>query len=336
MSESVFTSLKFLSLAIGSVSGIVGLFFDFRDKKSKKITKGGYVIVGLIVFTGTLALILQYKEIEDGKEKAVTENKKYAITIGLIQKQLKRTDTLLKDVNRSISPLKELSIELDFVIPLRTMDSVLQDPSYLHYRKRIEAAGDAIQNKHMQGFFFQESDKIFPDPIKEIFMRNLLSNYTVNVDIYEHSNYNMLLRGPIKYGEFSFFLFFPPGENQVGTYRSFFYHNESDAIEIRLKKNVPADDIMLDGNIESVLDLAGTTMKFRLGVGSRLTPVPYQALKAIFQSLHIKHLYLNCYGRKLNLAGFRPLYYSSLAMNYYYLFPKDISVLNKGTSVYDQ
>jgi hypothetical protein len=77
-------------------------------------------------------------------------------------------------------------------------------------------------------------------------------------------------------------------------------------------------------------------MKVALVMGSKFNNISNETIKQIFEGIYFRHLYLNSYGRKINIQGFRPLYYNALTMSYYYQFPKDMSRLTKGTSVYNQ
>jgi hypothetical protein len=333
MPNDFFTGLKFLSLAIGSISGIVGLFVDFRDKHTKKITKGGYAIVGLIVFTGTLALILQYRDIQVDRDKTTVENEKYKTQIGLIQEQLKQNDIVLKDVDRSMNPFRDISLKLSFEIPLSTLDSLVHDPSYLHYRHRIYAADEDAFNRHTEGFFFDEQKKLFPDPQREKFMNDLLSNYFVEINIYHQFDLNAYEHGPETPGDANLQLFFLKGRLATNEWRNFYYTRHDNAIEVWMNKDVPTNMLHTPGKMESMLDLARCSMIFRLGIASRLESISNADLSAIFHSIHLRYLDFTCNGHQMHIENLRPLYYNSSRMYYYFRFPNALADLSKVTSV---
>lgn len=124
------TIFKYLSLLIGTFSGILGLVSDFRDKTSNKITKNGNRLLWLIITSSFISLLLQTLELYNDKMKdQIAEKRTFEEAV--------KTNRMLKDLNRTLNPIKDISVNYTIQIPL--------DHPYLNsYRQRLTKQLDSI------------------------------------------------------------------------------------------------------------------------------------------------------------------------------------------------
>lgn len=102
--------LKYLSIGIGSISGVIGLFVEFKNKRTHKITKNGYSILVLIISSGLISGVLQtlelYKEKKESQETAQR---------ALMQSE--QNNTILRNINRTLNPIKDVYLNYWIEIP---------------------------------------------------------------------------------------------------------------------------------------------------------------------------------------------------------------------------
>lgn len=87
----MFTALyffKYISLVIGSISGVLALVLNTKNKETGRITKQGYILLVLIVVSGINALVMQTMEMNQNVAASRT-NELRAL------KQLKKSDSIL-------------------------------------------------------------------------------------------------------------------------------------------------------------------------------------------------------------------------------------------------
>ena len=126
------TAWKASSIVLTGAFGMLGLLTEFKDKHTKKITKWGYIsLAGIVVSTilGTTAQLKKSFESERARERTAAE------TLALARK----SDAMLYQINRSITPLKIDHIDMDLSIDCSKQDQfalfcdaashILQDPS---------------------------------------------------------------------------------------------------------------------------------------------------------------------------------------------------------------
>jgi hypothetical protein len=128
--DVLITILKYIALFISSISGILGLLSDFRDKQTNKITKNGYRLLWLIVASGFVSLALQSLELyRDKKKDEIAEQKSL--------EEAKRTNQMLSDLNRTLNPIKDINVSYTIQIPL-------YDPKLKNYKARLITSLDSI------------------------------------------------------------------------------------------------------------------------------------------------------------------------------------------------
>lgn len=91
---------KATSIVSTGAFGILGLLTEFRNKHSKKITKWGYISLAGIVISTVCGTIAQLRETQSSAEKAL--------------QVAQQSNLMLKDVQRSLSPLDEIQVALSF------------------------------------------------------------------------------------------------------------------------------------------------------------------------------------------------------------------------------
>jgi hypothetical protein len=141
--------LKYLSIAVGSVSGVIGLFVEFKNKRTNKITRNGYIILILIISSGLISALLQTLELY--KEKK--DNQKSALR-ALAQSQ--QNNDILRNINRTLNPIKDVYLSYWFEIPT-------VDPYIKAYTDRIFKDWQAVQKNPVKslnayGIYVSQTD----------------------------------------------------------------------------------------------------------------------------------------------------------------------------------
>jgi hypothetical protein len=128
--DTIITIFKYLSLFIGSISGVIGLLSDFRNKKTNKITKNGYRLLWLIVISAFISTMLQTLELyRDKKKDELAEKRNLEESV--------KTNQMLSDLNRTLNPIKDIRASYTIRIPLN-------DPKLNSYRLRLTTQLDSI------------------------------------------------------------------------------------------------------------------------------------------------------------------------------------------------
>jgi len=175
---------------------MVGLFYDFRDKRTRKVTKGGYIIVFVLIVSGLVAATSQAIEIyrDDVREK---EQKIIA------NKQTSTTNAILSNVNRSLNPIKNIGFHL--VLSLKGSDPDIQAyfdrigkdgnkyfPAKGRLFKRPTAqSGVTYAMKNINGFhnstiWFNNKSDLFPSKKVDSTAYEVLSFVMIEVFIFKH------------------------------------------------------------------------------------------------------------------------------------------------------
>lgn len=114
---------KGLGIVFGAAFAVLGLLVDFRDKNTSRVTKWGNVALIGIVVSCCVSLVSQGAESLKARDEA--------------DAQAKRTNALLAQIERSISPLNGIKINYQFDVPL-------DDPILADYRRRFLEGIDQI------------------------------------------------------------------------------------------------------------------------------------------------------------------------------------------------
>lgn len=98
--EQINDFIKYLSFVVATLSGIVGLLFDFRDKRTKRITQGGYIIFSVIILSGLLSIASEVVSEHLNKKEKERQNL-------ITQEQLRKNDAILKQVGTAVHGIAE-------------------------------------------------------------------------------------------------------------------------------------------------------------------------------------------------------------------------------------
>jgi hypothetical protein len=101
--------LKYTGIPIGSVSGIIGLFIDFKDKATNKINKKGYLILIFIVSSGMVSILSQSFEL-------YRDNINTRKTALQALKQGQVNNRILTDISRALQPLEDISLTYTVIL----------------------------------------------------------------------------------------------------------------------------------------------------------------------------------------------------------------------------
>jgi hypothetical protein len=115
--------LKLLGLVLTGAFGILGLLTDFRDDKTKKITKWGKIALLGIILSTALSIVAQLLESAKSVREA-RESEKQA------RDQITKSNEILNNLNRSLNPLTNVRITYWLKVPINA-------PELAAYRKRL-------------------------------------------------------------------------------------------------------------------------------------------------------------------------------------------------------
>jgi hypothetical protein len=129
--DTLLIALKLTGTLFSGAFGVLGLTTEFRNHKTKKITKWGRVSLWGIVVSTIVAIASQ--SVETVRDKITERNAKDQLS-----KQLAIADTTLNEVERSVLPLTDLRITYEVEIPMG-------NPLLAKYRERLQAAADKLR-----------------------------------------------------------------------------------------------------------------------------------------------------------------------------------------------
>lgn len=123
MIDTILLATKLVGLALTVVFGIVGVTHQSTDEKNGLTKWGRLVVVGIVVsaFVSAMAEILTL----------VKEQESAQITAQKTLDEVRRSQRILSDVERSLHPIKDLEVSFEIEIP--------DHPELAEYRKRLRA-----------------------------------------------------------------------------------------------------------------------------------------------------------------------------------------------------
>lgn len=124
------TILKLLGLVLTGAFGILGLLTEFRDDKTKRITKWGRIALIGIFLSTALSFISQLLESTKAKHDAQDSARQ-------MQDQITKSNQILNDLNRSLNPLTNVRITYWLKMPFDA-------PELQAYRERLTSAIAAL------------------------------------------------------------------------------------------------------------------------------------------------------------------------------------------------
>jgi len=109
MTELFLQILKFVSLIVGSVSGVIGTLKDTKDKETGRLTRAGRFIVFLLVTSGIIAVISQTLESYiQHKDSLVQQEKR--------REDNKRLESILQNAKRASEEASNTTSRLEDVV----------------------------------------------------------------------------------------------------------------------------------------------------------------------------------------------------------------------------
>lgn len=273
--------IKILSAIAITVSGIIGVTSKTKTRKNK-LTKSGWILISIIVFTSILASVIEYlefKEENNALEKEFIKEKKEVEARSLI---IKQNTNVLHDVQRVLTPIDEFSVDFE-------MDFPLNEPFAADYKIRIEKLravfkGTVIGTKpELESEFtfgggtnnpkhiwevgnFSTSSKFFPNDSSELLVRQQLSQINFRFGIIRDSisfeqefaqqndlRFNYDLRVPLRSG-------FRSSENELNLKATLYTKREG--ITIRSQSFISSNRATWNstGKIIGIVDLIGSYM----------------------------------------------------------------------------
>jgi hypothetical protein len=144
------TILKLAGLVLAGAFGALGLLKDFRDDKTKALTKWGKTALYGILASTALAFVAQ---VLDSAKSALDakESEKRA------QDQIARSNDILTDLNRSLNPLTNVRVTYWLTVPFEA-------PEFASYRERLAKGVAEILASPDQGGALQTGFVSVRDP----------------------------------------------------------------------------------------------------------------------------------------------------------------------------
>lgn len=222
------TAWKATSIVLTGAFGVLGLLKDFKDKNTGQVTKWGRLSLAGILLSSGLGVIAQFKESSRQEQSRQTTANQ---TLALAQK----TDQTVQDLQRILSPLDDLRINIGFYIPC-------DNPKYKAFclamnRKRFvpESAWDQWPGGDVSLLI-----QVFVDP-KDA--QGFLEHYDASTT---RGDLMILVNATARNKSLSAFRWL---------------ENEKSVVEISISNYVPGpSDIQTKGKIKSTLDLHGATV----------------------------------------------------------------------------
>jgi hypothetical protein len=124
-------TLKLLGTVFSGVFGILGLATDYRNRRTKAVTKWGRLsLLGIVVST---IVAFASQAIETVRDR-ITANEAKA----KLSQQLSLADKTLAEVERSILPLRNLTINYSVEVPI-------DNPEFAAYGKKLKTGFEQMQ-----------------------------------------------------------------------------------------------------------------------------------------------------------------------------------------------
>jgi hypothetical protein len=185
--DFVQSGVGILSIALGTASGVAALLFDFKNKRTGKITKWGrYALCGLALsfFIGAVNLWIDYIQ----KSNAAAESRKKS------QEASEQTLQIVTDIGRTLNPLRDVRSSFWVYLPF-------DGPEISDYRKRLDAGVTALlpqlldhkvadgvlpePNPELRFVTISSSSPLYPDFNKERFAYNLFAGTRLHLNFYK-------------------------------------------------------------------------------------------------------------------------------------------------------
>jgi hypothetical protein len=151
MQDVVVAFLKFLALTISGISGMVALFYETHDKRTKRLTKGGTITLCLILGSLVTSLVLQacesYRELQASKSEATKAREAAERTeaiLSSLQRSSERTEIVLANVQRTAERLDNFSVTCAFEVSLN-------GPQYEEYKKKLLQEAESFADASAEG-----------------------------------------------------------------------------------------------------------------------------------------------------------------------------------------
>jgi hypothetical protein len=314
--EYVVPIIKFASIMLGGVSGILALLVDFKDKEGR-ITRWGRLALWGVVISFILSAIMQTIEIYKDRQAAKAE--------------AERTHQFLSAIERGIYNLApdQMSFEL-------SLEESLDSPYLRKYGERLKAFAKAYEHKAVKlpkgtqcycspldngrekvdGFIIDRRSPLFPDPKAEPEAWKMIAQMEVSVSIYKRDS----LVSPDTLTTDKANLFF----NTISVSTELSVMLTSHSVEIVARNMRPnSEDFQWhnQGGIESLLDMANATVSIfpRDNLSEDYTPLELGISKAT----KIQMITFNSNGRMFNCN--QPCKTSGDYPEYYFRMPSDVS-----------
>lgn len=139
---------KIIGTALSGAFGLLGLLADFRDPNTKEITRWGRIAFWGIVISTIIALVSQVLE----SAKATRDARAASAAT---QEQLRKSDIILREVDRTLNPLDDVRISYWMQVPL-------DDPAMAAYKQRLEHGVEQI----VANYAANHTDPRFGSPAK--------------------------------------------------------------------------------------------------------------------------------------------------------------------------
>jgi hypothetical protein len=98
---------KAASIVVTAVLGILGLLKDFKDKKTHRITRWGWILLGGLIISATLGVAAQLQESHD---QAALEGQRAAQTLSIVQ----NTSNTVNSIKRLMSTLAGARVDVTY------------------------------------------------------------------------------------------------------------------------------------------------------------------------------------------------------------------------------
>jgi hypothetical protein len=136
--DTALTILKLAGLVLAGAFGALGLLKDFRDDKTKVLTKWGKIALYGILASTALAFVAQVLDSAKSAHDAKESEKRS-------QDQIARSNDILTDLDRSLNPLTNVRVTYWLSVPFEA-------PEFAAYRERLaKGVADILASPNRKG-----------------------------------------------------------------------------------------------------------------------------------------------------------------------------------------
>lgn len=115
MTPDTWSLLQFVSTGMAGVIAVLGIAFDLRDGKTKRLTGVGYAAIATAILTSGVALGLLWHNERKAVAEAETQRSRYAELV-------RQSNRVLSDVRRGLYPIDHWKVSLRLSVPLNRDD----------------------------------------------------------------------------------------------------------------------------------------------------------------------------------------------------------------------